>query len=66
VHLERHGKLTMVSATQQPPGTGNVESQIYFFNGAGKTWQLECRSTPPKRASIRAACRKALASMKVS
>ena len=55
----------MVSATQQPPGTSNVESQIYFFNGAGKTWQLECRSTPPNRARIRAACRKALASMKV-
>jgi hypothetical protein len=66
VHLERHGKLAMVAATQQPPGTGNVESQIYFFNGAGKTWQLECRSTPPKRARIRAACRKALASVKVS
>jgi hypothetical protein len=66
VHLERHGTLTMVAATQRPAGTGDVESQIYFFNGAGKTWQLECRSTPPKRARIRAACRKALASVKVS
>ena len=66
VHLERHGKLAMVAATQSPPGTGNVESQIYFFNGAGKTWQLECRSTPPRRAQIRAACRKALASVKVA
>ncbi len=65
VHLERHGKLTMVAATQKPAGTGDVESQIYFFNGAGKTWQLECRSTPPRRARIRAACRKTLASVKV-
>jgi len=65
VHLERHGKLAMVAATQRPAGTGDVESQIYFFNGAGKTWQLECRSTPPKRARIRAACRKTLASVKV-
>ena len=66
VHLERHGKLTIVAATQRPPGTVNVESQIYFFNGAGKTWQMECRSTPRQRAAIRAACRKALASVKVS
>ncbi len=66
VHLERHGKLTMVAATQRPPGAGDVESQIYFFNGAGKTWQMECRSTPPQRARIRAACRKAIASVKVS
>ena len=66
VHLERHGKLPMVAATQRPPGAGDVESQIYFFNGADKTWQLECRSTPRQRARIRAACRKALASMKVS
>jgi hypothetical protein len=65
VHLERHGKLPMVAATQRLPGTGDVESQIYFFNGAGKTWQLECRSTPPKRARIQAACRKALGSVKV-
>ena len=66
VHLERHGKLTMVAATEKPPGTTNVESQIYFFNGAGRTWQLECRSTPPRRTRIRAACRRALATMKVS
>jgi hypothetical protein len=65
VHLERHGKLAMVAATQRPAGSGDVESQIYFFNGAGKTWQLECRSTPAKRARIRAACRKTLASVKV-
>ena len=55
----------MVAATQRPAGTSNVEAQLYFFNGAGKTWQLECRSTTSKRASIRAACRKALTSMKV-
>jgi hypothetical protein len=66
VHLERHGKLTIVAATQRPPGTVNVESQIYFFNGAGKTWQMECRSTPTQRTAVRAACRKALASVKVS
>jgi hypothetical protein len=66
VHLERHGKLPMVAATQQPPGAGNVESQIYFFNGAGKTWQMECRSTTQQRSRIRAACRKALGSVKVS
>jgi hypothetical protein len=66
VHLERHGKLAMVAATQKPAAATDVEAQIYFFNGAGKTWQLECRSTPPKRAKIRAACRKALGSLKVS
>ena len=66
VHLERHGELTMVAATQKPAATTNVESQIYFFNGAGKTWQLECRSTPSRRTKIRATCRKALASLKVS
>ena len=66
VHVERHGKLTMVAATEKPPGTTNVESQIYFFNGAGRTWQLECRSTPPQRTRIRAACRKALASVKLA
>jgi hypothetical protein len=66
VHLERHGKLTMVTATQKPPGTTDVESQIYFFNGANRTWQLECRSTPAKRAKIRAACRRALSTLKVS
>ena len=66
VHVERHGRLMMVAATEKPPGTTNVESQIYFFNGAGRTWQLECRSTPPRRTRIRAACRRALATMKVS
>ena len=66
VHLERHGKLAMVAARQKPPGTTDVESQIYFFNGVGKTWQLECHSTPPRRSKIRAACRKALSTMKVS
>lgn len=66
VHLERHGKLTMVAATQKPTAGTDVEAQIYFFNGAGKTWQLECRSTPPKRSKIRAACRKALGTLKVS
>jgi hypothetical protein len=65
VHLERHGGLPMVAATQRPAGTSNVEAQLYFFNGAGKTWQLECRSTPSKRTRIRAACRKAVSSVKV-
>ena len=65
VHLERHRRLAMVAATQRPPGAGDVESQIYFFNGAGKTWQLECRSKPPKRARIQAACRKTVGSVKV-
>jgi len=65
VHLEQHGKLPMVAATQKPPGAGDAESQIYFFNGAGKTWQMECRSTPRHRVAIRAACRKALGSVKV-
>ena len=66
VRVEHHRGLTMVAATQKPPGTTGVESQIYFFNGAGKTWQMECRSTTRQRARIRAACRKALASVKVS
>ncbi|HEV7462035.1 MAG TPA: hypothetical protein VGN78_16000 [Solirubrobacteraceae bacterium] len=65
VHLERHGNLPMVAATQKPPGAADLESQIYFFNGAGKTWQMECRSTAKQRSRIRAACRKALASVKV-
>jgi hypothetical protein len=66
VHLEHHRGLTMVAGTQQPPGTTGVEAQIYFFNGAGKTWELECWSTPSRRARIRAACRRALATVKVS
>jgi hypothetical protein len=66
VRLERHGKLTMVAATQKPPGAGGAESQIYFFNGRGKTWQIECRSTSARRARIRAACRKALDSIRLS
>jgi hypothetical protein len=65
VHLERHGRLTMVAATQKPPGTTNVESQVYFFNGAGRTWQMEYRSEPRHRARIRAACRQALRTVKV-
>ena len=66
VHLEHHAKLTMVAATQKPPGAGGAESQIYFFNGKGKTWQVECRSTSAGRAKIRAACRKALDSIHLS
>lgn len=66
VHVERHAKLTMVAATQKPPGAGGAESQIYFFNGKGKTWQIECRSTSAGRTKIRAACRKALDSIRLS
>jgi hypothetical protein len=57
----------MVAAIQKPPGAGGAESQIYFFNGKGKTWQIECRSTSAAgRAKIRAACRKALDSIRLS
>jgi hypothetical protein len=66
VHTERHGKLTMVAARQQPPGATTLEAQLYFFNGAGKTWQIECRSEPRGRARIRAACARALRTVEVS
>jgi len=61
VRSETHGKLKMVSAVQQ--SAAGSASQIYFFNGSGHTWELECRSLAPKRATMRAACRKAVGSV---
>jgi len=61
VRSETHGKLQMVSAVQQ--SSGGSASQIYFFNGSGHTWELECRSLAAKRATMRAACRKAVGSV---
>lgn len=64
VRLERHGKLTMVTATQRGQAPG-VQSRIYFFNGKGKTWQLECRFSGARRSRIGAACDAALRSLRL-
>jgi hypothetical protein len=63
VRTERHSGLDMVTAVQRPdPGT---EARIYFFNGGGRTWEIECRSTRAKRGEISSACAKALDSIRI-
>ncbi len=63
VKSERHSGLEMLAAVQRlGPGT---EAHIYFFNGGGRTWEIECRSTQAKRDEIRSACAKALKSIRI-
>lgn len=63
VTVQRHSGLEMVTAVQQPdPGT---EARIYFFNGGGRTWQIECRSTQARRREIRSACAKGVDSIRI-
>jgi hypothetical protein len=63
VKAERHSKLAMVTAVQRPDAS--TEARIYFFNGGGRTWEIECRSTQPEREKIRSACAKAVDSIRI-
>ncbi len=63
VKVQRHSGLEMVNAVQRF-GTG-AEADIYFFNGGGRTWEIECRSTGRERKEIRSACARALHSIRI-
>jgi len=63
VTVQRHSGLEVLTAVQRS-GTRS-ESNIYFFNGGGRTWEIECRSTQARRKEIRAACAQALDSIRI-
>ena len=63
VGTQRHSGLDMVAAVQRPKA--GTEARIYFFNGGGRTWEIECRSTSAGRAAIGSACAKAIDSIRI-
>ena len=63
MRTERRSGLEMLTAVQRPDA--RTEARLWFFNGAGRTWEIECRSTQSRRDEIRSACGRALDSIRI-
>lgn len=63
---ETHSGLPMVAITVADEGGGDagLRSTIYGFSLGGSSWLLECHSAAADRATIDAACAKALDTIK--
>ena len=68
---EKHGDVDMVvfddvenTVGGPPPAGHRTRSRLYFFKGAGGTWELECQSTEDKADVIAKGCMKAVDSVK--
>ena len=68
---ERHGDSDMVvfddveNTVGGPAPVGRrTRSRLYFFAGAGSTWEIECQSTEDKADALAEGCMKAVDSVK--